>query len=79
MRGGPRGAYAARAKAGDLGGRAEHLERGIDPGVAGRPRLAGPRSLAGTATSGWRPFSWIQRLSGVSHFAIVRRKPPTRR
>ena len=32
--------------------------------------------FATTATSGVRPFRWIQRLAGVSHFAIVRRNPP---
>ena len=31
---------------------------------------------AGMAMSGVRPASWIQRLSGVSHFAIESRKPP---
>src|SRR5664280_2319326 len=29
-----------------------------------------------TTRSGVRPFMWMQRLSGVSHFAIVSRKPP---
>ena len=49
--------------------------------LPGGPRRApGPRpasrAASSTTTSGTIPLPWIQVLSGVSHLAIVRRKPP---
>ena len=52
---------------------AQHLQRRRR--APGR-RRAWRRRRRSTTTSGTMPVPWIQRLSGVSHLAIVRRKPP---
>ena len=54
-------------------GSAEHVERPVEDRVA-RSAGGSPARRPRRRASG--PTSWIQRLSGVSHLAIVRRNAP---